>query len=198
MKTAYLWPTLAAAFLAILLPLTAHGHGQAQQNGSTPASGAEPPSSLSATLDWMARTYSFTEAQVLSSGVTIHKKESDASLTHQGCRLTVEQKDVIFDTAPARRTDTSVWKRVIDLGRLDASSIQLRSVSQPGKPAHFALDFTSAGGYKNIEIFFAEGTEPARTSRASILLFAGHDDYAARFDKAFRRAVTLCAERTAP
>ena len=172
--------------------------GRMQNKPSTSAASVDLPSSLSATLDWMAQTYSFTEGQVLSSKVTIHSKQTDASLTHEGCRLTVKQKDVIFDTAPAGRTDTSIWKRVIDLGRLDPKSIQLRSVSDPGKPAHFVLDFASAGGYKNIEVYFAEGAVPAHAGHGSILLFAGHNDYAARFDKAFRRAVELCAQQTAP
>lgn len=177
-----------------LSPLAARA--QAQKANPPPQKSADD--SLAATLDWMAQTYSFTEGQVLSSKVTIHSKQTDASLTHEGCRVTVKQKDVIFDTAPAGRTDTSIWKRVIDLGRLDPKSIQLRSVSDSGKPAHFVLDFSSAGGYKNIEIYFAEGAAPAHASHSSILLFAGHNDYAARFDKAFRRAVELCAQQTAP
>lgn len=171
---------------------------QAQKNVSPSAANTDPPSSLSATLDWMAHTYFFTEADVLSSKLTIHSKQTDASLTHQGCRITVEQKDVIFDTAPAGRTDTSVWKRVIDLGRLDEESIQLHSVAEPQKHGHFALDFSTAGGYKSIEVFFTQGAEPARTDRASIPLLGGHSDYAGRFEKAFRHAVELCAKQTAP
>jgi|SRR5690348_290875 len=169
-----------------------------QKNASPSSANSDPPSSLPATLDWMAHTYFFTEADVLSSKLTIHSKQTDASLTHKGCRITLEQKDVIFDTTPAGRTDTSNWKRVIDLGRLDAKSIQLRSVAEPREPEYFALDFTTAGGYKNIEVFFAQGAEPARTDRASIPLLGGHNDYAARFERAFRRAVELCAQKTAP
>jgi hypothetical protein len=178
--------------------LSVSSHTLVQKNASPSSANSDPPSSLPATLDWMAHTYFFTEADVLSSKLTIHSKQTDASLTHKGCRITLEQKDVIFDTAPAGRTDTSNWKRVIDLGRLDAKSIQLRSVAEPREPEHFALDFTTAGGYKNIEVFFAQGAEPARTDRASIPLLGGHNDYAARFERAFRRAVELCAQKTAP
>jgi hypothetical protein len=193
MKTATFIVLIQTCLLSVLFP-----RAQAQQNASLPPANSDPPSSLSVTLDWMAHTYFFTEADLLSSKLTIHSKQTDASLTHNGCRITVEQKDVIFDTAPAGRTDTSNWKRVIDLGRLDAKSIQLRSVAEPGKPEHFALDFTTAGRYKNVEVFFAQGAEPARTDRASIPLLGGHNDYAARFERAFRRAVELCAQRTAP
>lgn len=188
----------AVAVIASCLLSVSLLRAQTQKPAGSSAVNADAPSSLSATLDWMAQTYSFSEGQIRSSKVTIHSKQTDASLTHQGCRLTLKQKDVIFDTAPAGRTDTSVWKRVIDLGRLDPHSIQLHSVAEPGKPAHFALDFTTESGYKNIEIYFAEGAEPARTDRASIPLFAGHDDYATRFETAFRRAVDLCAQQTAP
>ena len=187
----------AIAVIAMCLPSVSLLRAQTQKTAGPSTVKADPPSSLSATLDWMTLTYSFTEGQVQSSKVTIHSKQTDASLTHQGCRLTLKQKDVIFDTAPAGRTDTSVWKRVIDLGRLDPTSIQLRSIVEQGKPEHFALDFTTSGGYKNIEVYFAEGAEPARTDRASIPLF-GRNDYAARFERAFRRAVQLCAQQTAP
>lgn len=186
------------AVIGLLSVSSALARAQAQKQASTSSTNADPASSLSATLDWITQTYSFTEGQILSSKVAIHKRQTDASLSHQGCRLTLNQKDVVFDTAAAGRTDTSTWKRVIDLGRLDLDSIDLRRVAVTGKPAHFALDFATAGGYKNIEIFFAEGAEPARTDRASILLFAGHNDYASRFTKAFLRAVRLCAEQTAP
>src|SRR5690348_2821602 len=169
-----------------------------QKNAGPSSANSDPPSSLSATLDWMAHTYFFTEADVLSSKLTIHSKQTDAALTHNGCRITVEQKDVIFDTVPAGRTDTSDWKRVIDLGRIDAKSIQLRSVAEPGRPEHFALDFTTAGRNKNVEVFFAQGAGPARTDRASIPLLGGHDDYGARFESAFRRAGELCAQQTTP
>lgn len=193
MKSAFIAAVLAGMCLQLSPPAA---RAQTQKADLPVQKGADE--SLSATLDWMAQTYSFTEGQVLSSKIMIHSKQTDASLTHQGCRLSVKQKDVVFDTARAGRTDTSIWRRVIDLGRLDPKSIQLRSVSDPGKPAHFALDFASAGGYKNIEIYFAEGAEPAHASHGSILLFAGHDDYAARFDKAFRHAVELCARQTTP
>src|SRR5215472_15156916 len=116
------------AFMIIgVLAICLIARAQAQENVIPSAANTDLPSSLSATLDWMAHTYFFTEADVLSSKLTIHSKQTDASLTHQGCRITLEQKDVIFDTAPAGRTDTSIWKRVIDLGRLDAKSIQLHS-----------------------------------------------------------------------
>ena len=188
----------AVAVIAMCLLSVTILRAQTQKTSTSSAANTDPPSSLAATLDWMVQTYSFTEGQVQSSKVTIHSKQTDASLTHQGCRLTLTQKDVIFDTAPAGRTDTSIWKRVVDLGRLDPKSLELRSIVEAGKPEHFALDFTSAGGYKNIEVYFAEGTEPARSDRASIPLLAGHNDYAARFEKAFRRAVQLCAQQTAP
>jgi len=189
---------IEAFIITGVLAICLIAQAQAQKNGIPSAANTDLPSSLSATLDWMAHTYFFTEADVLSSKLTIHSKQTDASLTHQGCRITLEQKDVIFDTAPAGRTDTSLWKRVIDLGRLDAKSIQLHSVAEPEKPEHFALDFSTAGGYKNIEVFFAQGAEPARTDRASVPLLAGHNDYAARFEKAFRHAVELCAQQTKP
>ena len=189
---------IEAFIITGVLAICLIAQAQAQKNGIPSAANTDLPSSLSATLDWMAHTYFFTEADVLSSKLTIHSKQTDASLTHQGCRITLEQKDVIFDTAPAGRTDTSLWKRVIDLGRLDAKSIQLHSVAEPEKPEHFALDFSTAGGYKNIEVFFAQGAEPARTDRASVPLLAGHNDYAARFEKAFRRAVELCAQQAKP
>ena len=194
MKTA----TAIIGLIATCMLSVPFAHTQAQKNVSSSSVTSDPPSSLPATLDWMAHTYFFTEADVLSSKLTIHSKQTDASLTHKGCRITLEQKDVIFDTAPAGRTDTSNWKRVIDLGRLDAKSIQLRSVAEPREPEHFALDFTTAGGYKNIEVFFAQGAEPARTDRASIPLLGGHNDYAARFERAFRRAAELCAQKTTP
>ena len=193
MKSAFITAVLAGMCLQLSPPAA-----RAQAQKADPPARKSADDSLSATLDWMAQTYSFTEGRVVSSTVAIHSKQTDASLTHEGCRLTVKQKDVIFETAPAGRTDTSIWKRVIDLGRLDPKSIQLRSVSDPGKLAHFVLDFASAGGYKNIEIYFAEGAEPAHASHGSILLFAGHNDYAARFDKAFRHAVELCARQTTP
>jgi len=190
-------PFIISIMATCLLPVS-FALGHVQKNANPSPQNTDPDLSLSDTLDWMASTYFFTEADVLSSKVTIHSKQTDASLTHQGCRITVKQKDVIFDTAPAGRTDTSAWKRVIDLGRLDPKSIQLRGVAEPGKPDHFALDFTTTSGYKNIDVFFAEGAEPARTDRASIPLLGGHNDYAARFEKAFRRAVELCAQQTAP
>lgn len=194
MKTA----TFIVRLIAMCLLSVSFARAQAQKNALPSPTNTDPPSSLSAALDWMAHMYFFSQAEVLSSKVTIHSKQTDASLSHQGCQITLEQKDVIFDTAPAGRTDTSVWKRVIDLGRLDPKSIQLRSIAEPGKPEHFALDFTTLGGYKNIEVFFAQGAEPARTDRASIPLLGGHNDYAARFEKAFRRAVELCTQQTAP
>lgn len=187
MRSAVIGATLAGIFL-----FPAVG-AQAQGDGRNAAAAAQETSS--AVLDWMARTYKFTQAEVHSTRFSVYKRETDATLTHQGCRLTLREKDMVFDSSVSARADTSEWKRVIDLGSLDPASIQLKRVSDSEKAAYFALEFATSGGYKNIELFFADEARPATFSNGLIPLLVDPSDYAPRFADAFRRSVELCAAK---
>lgn len=185
MRSAVIGATLAGIFL-----LPAAG-AQVQRDGRNAAGASQE--TLPAVLDWMARTYKFTQGEVHSTRFSVYKRETDATLTHQGCRLTLREKNMVFDSSVSMRADTSEWKRVIDLGSLDPASIQLKRASDSEKAAYFVLEFATSGEYKNIELFFADEARPATFSNGLIPLLVDPSDYAPRFAEAFRRGVELCA-----
>lgn len=151
--------------------------------------------SLSAALDWMAHTYKFTEAEIHSDEISVYKREIDASLSRQGCRLTIREQETSFDSSISMRQETSQSRTVIDLRRVDPKSIQLQHAANRETDAYYVLAFATIGGFKNIELYFADEAQPAIFSHGIILLLPNPSDYATRFAATFRRATKLCAEK---
>jgi hypothetical protein len=187
---------IAAALAALATISLFLGAGTpAQEHPRSPAKPAGP--SLSSELAWMARTYKFTQAEVHSDRTTLHKHETDDSLAYQGCRMTLKETYTIFDSTRSGKSETTKWKKVIDLSTLDLSSIQLKRAPDAQKRPYFVLEFATTGRYNNIELFLDGGARPAMLNYSLIPLFAGDAEYAPRFAKAFCHAVALCEGKPA-